>query len=121
MQKAAASLFAKTVAVAADGDDVAVVKQPIEDRGSHDGVAEDRAPFADRAIRGHQHRPALVASRHELEEQMRGIWLEGQIAEFIDDQQLRLGEVGQLFLEPAIGVGLGQGATSAGAVMNRTE
>jgi len=47
---------------------LAVVKQPVEDRGGDHGVAEDGAPFADGAVRGDQHRAALIASADQLEE-----------------------------------------------------
>ena len=56
------ALLAQPVAVAADGDHVAVVQQPVQDGGGHHGVAEHRAPFADRAVGGHQHAAALVAA-----------------------------------------------------------
>ncbi len=42
LQKPAAALFAKSIAVAADGDDMAVVKQPIENGRRHDGIPEHR-------------------------------------------------------------------------------
>jgi uncharacterized protein YhaN len=51
---------------------------------------------------------SLVAAADELEEQMRGVGLERQIAKFIDDQQLGLGVVGELLLEPPFAMGLGQ-------------
>ena len=43
------------LAVAPDGDDVAVMKQPVEDRCSNDRIAEDLAPFASRAAGGDEH------------------------------------------------------------------
>lgn len=48
-EKAGAAFLAEPVAVATDREDVAVVEQPIEDRGRDDRIAEDGAPFA-RAI-----------------------------------------------------------------------
>jgi hypothetical protein len=42
-------------AVAADGDEMAVVDEPIDERGGHDIVAEDLAPlFAARIGREHR-------------------------------------------------------------------
>ena len=108
LQKAAATLFAEPVAVAPDRDDVTVVEQAVEDGGRYYGVAEHGAPFADGAVRGHQHGAALVATADELEEQVRGIRLERQIAEFVDDQQLGLGVVRQALLEPAFAMRLGE-------------
>lgn len=85
-----------------------VVKQPIEDGRGHDRVSEDRTPFSDGPVRRHQHGAALVAAADELEEQMRRIGLEGQIAELVDDQELGLGIVREPLLEPALAMGLGQ-------------
>ena len=82
LQKAGAALFAQAVAVAADGDDVAVVKQAVEDGGGHDRIAEDLAPFADGAVAGDEQAAAFVAARHELEEEVRGVRLERQVARF---------------------------------------
>src|SRR5512132_4348168 len=61
-----------------------------------------------RAVAGNQHAAAFVATRHELEEQMRGIRLERQVSNLIDDQELRLAEVEQPVLEPAFAVRLGE-------------
>src|SRR6185312_1314168 len=72
------------------------------------GIAEHSAPLADRAIAGEQQAAALVAARDELEEEMRGVGLEWQIAEFIDDQQLGLGEEAEALLEPVLRMGLGE-------------
>ena len=108
LQKATATLFAEPIAVSADGDDVAVVEQSIEDGGRDDGIAKDRAPFSHGPVGGHEHGAALIAAADELEEQMRGVGLERQIAELVDNQQFRLGVVGQLFLEPPFAMGLGQ-------------
>ena len=45
VDQAGAALLAQTVAVAADGDDLAVVEEPVEDGGGDDRVAEYcRAP-----------------------------------------------------------------------------
>jgi hypothetical protein len=55
------AFLAQAIAVAADGDYLAVMEQPVEDGGGDDRIAEDGAPFADRAIRGDQHAAALVA------------------------------------------------------------
>lgn len=58
---------------------MAVMEQAIEDGGSDDGIAEHGAPLADRAVGGDEQAAALVAPRHELEEQVGGIGIEGQM------------------------------------------
>ncbi len=49
------------VAGAVDGDDVAVVEEPVEDGGGEDFVTEDLAPFAEGLVRGEDDRALLVA------------------------------------------------------------
>ena len=58
------------------------------DHGGGDGlVAEDTAPAAERQVRCEDQRGVLVAAGHELEEQVRGVLLEGQVADLVDDDQ----------------------------------
>jgi hypothetical protein len=57
-----------------------VVKQAIENGGRHDGIPKYAAPFTHRAIGRDEQAAPLVASRHWLKEQVRGIWLERHAA-----------------------------------------
>src|SRR5690606_14137730 len=107
-QKAGAALLPKPVAVATDREHVAVVEQAVEDRGRDDRIAEDAAPFADRTVARDEQAPALVAARDELEEEMRSLGLEREVAELVDDQKLRLGPVLEPLLEPALELGLAE-------------
>ena len=66
------------------------MEQPVEDRGGEDLVAEDVAPLRHDLVGGDQDAAALVAAGDELEEEMRAPAFEGQVAELVDDQQLRL-------------------------------
>jgi hypothetical protein len=59
------------------------VTQPIEDGGGENRGAEHRAPLADRATGGDEQAAALVALRDKPEEKMRGVGLEGRIAELV--------------------------------------
>ena len=54
----------KSPAVVAGLDDVAVVDQPVEQRGGHLGVAEHARPFAEGKIGGDDDRGALVDARN---------------------------------------------------------
>jgi hypothetical protein len=72
------SLLAEAIAIASDGEDVAMVEQAVEDRGGDDGIVEDGAPFGDRPVAGEQDAAALVAARHELKEEVCGVALEGR-------------------------------------------
>jgi hypothetical protein len=84
LQKASPALFTQPVAIATDGDDLAVVEQPVEDHGGDDRIAEHGSPLADGAVRGDQHGTALVASRDQLEEQMRVTWSSHFVPTIID-------------------------------------
>src|SRR5437879_1161805 len=72
------------VAVALEGDDLGVVDEAVDHRGGHDVVAEDLAPPAEDLVAGHDQRRAFVAGGDELEEQVRGLVLERDIANFVD-------------------------------------
>ena len=76
---------------------MAVVQQPVEDRGGDDRIAEHATPLGHRAVARDQHRAALVAATDELEEQVSGVGFERQVAQLVDHQQ-----IGLVFLAAAI-------------------
>ena len=51
---------------------------------------------------------AFVAGGDELEEQVRGFWFEGDVADLVDDEQRVAAEPDQLGLQPAGVVGVGE-------------
>ena len=53
-------------------------------------------------------RGVLVAAGDELEEQVRGVLLEGQVADLVDDDQPVAPQPGELVGEPSGAVGLGE-------------
>ena len=80
-------MFAHSVAVAADVDEMAVVQHSIDEGSGHDIIAQDLAPLFE-ALVGSQHgRGTLVAPIHELEEQHRAGVIDWQIPDLIDDEQ----------------------------------
>ena len=80
------------VAVAADGDEVAVVYEAIDKGSRHNLIAEDLAPFLKALIRGEHGRGVLLAPRHELEEEHRAGAADRQIADLVDDEERRMRE-----------------------------
>ena len=82
-----------SLAIVAGLDDVAVVSEAIEQRGGHLGVAEDTRPFAEGEIGGDDDRGAFVEPADEMEEELAAGLGEGQIAEFIEDDEVHAGEV----------------------------
>ena len=102
------------VGVAFEGDDVGVVDEPVDHRGGDDLIAEDLAPPAERLVAGDDERGAFVSGGDELEEQVGGLGFEGDVADFVDDQQRVAAEPGELGLEPPGVVGLGEAGDPSG-------
>jgi Bacterial extracellular solute-binding protein, family 7 len=90
-------------AIVAGLDDVAVVGQAVEQRGRHLGVAEHGRPFAECEIGGYDDGGALIEPADEVEEKLATGLGEGQIAEFIQHDevhpgQMRVGGLGGMIL-----------------------
>ena len=73
--------------MAFEGQDVGVVDDAIDHRGGDGVVTEDVSPPGERQVAGQDDRGVLVAAGDELEEQVRGVLLERDVADFIDDRQ----------------------------------
>ena len=82
---------------------MAVVQQPIQDRRGHD-ASPNTPPHSPPSGCSSPASSRARSDGYELEEQVRGIGLERQIAQLVDHQQLGLGEVDQLLLEPSLDV-----------------
>ena len=93
-------------AVVAGLDDVAVVSEAIEQRGGHLGVAEHARPFAEGEIGGDDDRGAFVEPADEMEEELAAGLGEGQIAEFVENDEVHAGEmIGDPALPTVAGLG----------------
>src|SRR3954452_15846079 len=80
------SAVLEAVAGSVDGDDVAVVQQPVEDRGGEHVVAEDLAPFGEALVAGDDRAAAFVAAADQLEDHVRLGARERQVADLVDDK-----------------------------------
>ena len=89
------SRFFEPVAVAFEGDDVGVVDEPVDHGGGDDFVAEYLAPAAEGLVGGDDETGALVAGGDELEEQVRCLGFEGDVADLVDDEQRVAAEPGR--------------------------
>src|SRR6185369_13582590 len=69
---------------------------------------------ADAAVAGQKDGASLIATADQLEEEVCRVRFQGQIAEFIDDQQLGLDQVGELVLEPTVCMPLSQACRKGG-------
>ena len=59
-------------------------------------------------LRGDDDRGAFVAGGDELEEQVGGFGFEGDVADFVDDDERVAAEAAELVMEPAVAVGGGE-------------
>ena len=75
------------VALALEGHDVGVVDEAIDEGGGDHRVAEDLAPGFEAAVAGDDDRAAFVAACDQGEEQVRGLALEREVADLVDDDQ----------------------------------
>src|SRR3954454_6989143 len=105
---AAEVAVAQPVGVALEGEDLGVVDEAVDHGGGHDVVGEDLAPAPERLVAGADEGGAFVAGRDELEEQVRRLGLERDVADLVDDQQRVAAEADQLWLQSAGGVGVGE-------------
>ncbi len=89
-------------------EDLGVVDESVDHGGGDDVVAEDLAPAAEGLVAGDDHRGALVAAADEHEHQVRGLGIERDVADFVDDQQGNALQAGELVVEAALALGVGE-------------
>ena len=65
-----------------------MMREPVEQRGGHLGVAEDGWPFAEGEVGGDDDRGALVEAADQVEQQLPTGLREGQVAEFVEDDEV---------------------------------
>lgn len=87
---AGSALVLESVALAGDLHDVGVVQEPIQHRGRQClVVGKGPGPLRERQVAGQNHAATLVALGNDVEEQVRLVAPEGQVADLIDHQQAR--------------------------------
>ena len=70
-----------------------MVGEAIEQRRRHLGINEDVRPFAESQIGRDDDRGALVETADQVEEQLAASLREGQIAEFVEDDEVETREI----------------------------
>lgn len=84
--------FSHSVAGALDDDGFAVMQQSIQDGGCEGAVVvEDTGPVFEGFVGGQQDGSAFVAGTDDLEEQVGSCFVDGQVADLIEDEQMRAG------------------------------
>ena len=107
-------MTAEAIAGALDLDDNGMVKQAVQQRGGDNGAAKDIAPFGKAAVRGQNHRTALVAGIDQLKEQVTTSGDDRQVADLINDQQLGPAQKAQTFAQGALPLRLGERTDDVG-------
>jgi hypothetical protein len=79
----------ETPAIVSGLDDVAVVGEPVEQRGRHLGITKDRRPFAEGEVCGDDDGGSLVELAYEMEEQLSAGLRKRQVAELVEDDEVR--------------------------------
>ena len=97
----------KAPGLVAGFDDLAVVGEAIEECGRHLGIAEDCRPFTKGEVGGDDDRGALVEAADQVEEELSAGLGEGQITQFVEDDEVETSHVvGKPSLLAATGLGL---------------
>lgn len=86
----------------------AVVHHAFDDGRREFVVGEDRAPSAELDVGGEYHVPPLMAVRYDLVQEPRPVHVEGHVAELVQDQEPRLGRVGEQPVERPLPLGLAE-------------
>jgi len=69
------------------------MSEAVEQRGGHLGVAEYARPFTEGEIGGDDDRGALVEAADQVEQQLAARLREGQITQFVEDDEVEAGEI----------------------------
>ena len=80
----------------------------VDHRGGDGLVSEDPAPTAEGQVRGQDQRGVFIAARDELEEQVRSVLLDGEVADLVDDDQPVTAKPCELARQLSLPVGVGE-------------
>jgi hypothetical protein len=90
--------------VSGKGEEFGVVEEPVDHGCGHDVVAERLSPPAERQVARDHDRALLVPACDEFEEEVGGVLVEGDVADFVDDDELVVADFLQLRLQlPGVG------------------
>ena len=87
-----------------------VVGEPVQQRAGEALRAEDLGPFVEGQIGGHHDGAPLVALAEDLEEEFRAGGGQGDEAQFVDDQQVELGQIPLQVEQPSLIPGIQRSA-----------
>src|SRR3954470_20785094 len=81
--------LAEAIALAIHLENVAVVAEPVEERGGHPLALEDLTPLAERQVARHQEAAALVPVGEHPEQQLDPAPAHRDVPQLVADQQVR--------------------------------
>ena len=84
--------FLKTIRLAFDVDDSAVMQDTIEDSGGNGDIGKDLVPLGEGLIGREDGGGLLIAPSNQLEEEVGALNVHGKIADLIDNEHLVLGK-----------------------------
>ena len=84
------STLSESVAVVARLDDVAVMREPVEQRSGHLRIAEHGGPLREAQVRGDNHAGTLIELAQQVEQQRATGLGEWQVAEFVEDDEVNM-------------------------------
>src|SRR5665213_3884630 len=102
------------IAGAFEAEDVGMMHDPVDHRGRDGLVAEYLTPPPEREVAREDQRRVFVAGGDELEEQVRGVLIEWDVAHLVADQDAVATQSGQLRGELAVRVSFLQSGDPAG-------
>ena len=73
-------------------DDLTMKGEAVEQRSCHPGIGEDAGPFTEGQVGGDDDRSAFVELAAQVEQQLTASLGEGQIAELIEDEEVKAGD-----------------------------
>ncbi len=80
-------------AFVADLDDVAVMREAVQESGGHLRTAKDGRPFAEGEIGGDDDRGAFVETADQVEQKLPAGLREGEIAKLVEDDEVEAREI----------------------------
>ena len=71
---------------------MATESQPVNQGSYHCGILKQVRPLGERQICGHNGAALFTSVRDDLKQQLRLVPVEAEVAQFIQDQQIRFGQ-----------------------------
>lgn len=78
------------VGIVSEGENLAPVSEPVEESGGEDGITEEFSPAIEALVGGNDDGGILVELRDELEEEVGLEPANGEVAQLVNNEEIRL-------------------------------